>query len=199
MSPDPAAAPAAHRQGFTLIEIVVVVLVIMALMAMLLPALNAFRDRSALRQTQSLVDAVAGAIALYQHTTIVSDRRTGATRRLWYFTGSGGLLDGDPARDESFATGGLRDMAAEAGYTGPARMLTALSVPTRHLDAASGRLVDAWGHPLRVLDLADPASPYHGQTHLRTLVRSLGIWSAGPDGDPATTTDNLTSWGEATP
>ena len=190
----------ASRQAFTLIELIIVVSVIMALMAMMLPAVSSYRERAAARQTQALISSLVGAMNSHGTDTI-RDPLTGTIYRLWYVAGEG-YLDGDPTAEEPPYSAALleamgrgdstRESDQVMRYNGPARML-AVAIPDRHIDSTTGRIVDAWGRPLRVLDPSLDDDPYEAEV-LRGVV-GIGLWSAGPSGDPQHLDDNIVSWG----
>ena len=183
------------RRGFTLIELLVVMTIIAALIALSVPAIASARDRAAQRSTQSLINSLTAAMLSYG-TDVVDDPSTQAVRLLWYFPGDGGFLDGDPQVDPGF-NAALRAAASDTGYRGPLHMLP-VAVPERHIDDQTGRAVDSWGNPLYVFDPAfnDPSNPYHARQDLMEVASGIALWSAGPDSDPSTTDDNLTSWSE---
>lgn len=188
-------------QAFTLLELLIVISVMTALMAMMLPAVSGYRERAAVRQNQALISSVVGAMNSFGQDIIV-DPHTGDVYQLWYITGDG-FLDGNPEADDppfSDVLLGIMGHGPDARdpedapvmeYRGPARMLP-IAIPSRHIDKRTGRIIDSWDNPLRVLDPSSPDSPY-GQD-LANVVVGLGVWSSGPSGDPQNTDDNIVSW-----
>lgn len=188
-------------RAFTLIELLIVMTVIIALMAMMLPAMNSYRERAAVRQNQALISSLVGAMNSFGVDTFFDpDPGPGQPHvyRAWYTAGDG-FLDGDPAMD-----GWPNDPDLQAvldrlligpegiAYRGPARMLP-IAISARHIEPETGRIIDSWGHPLRVLDPEAEGSPYD-DSPLRGVI-GIGLWSSGPSGDPDKLKDNIISWG----
>lgn len=164
------------RQAFTLVELLIVITVIVAILAMSIPAVGAIRASQREGATKALLDTVIAAMDQYRLRSIYVPSATGGdgpSRLLWDFNGDR-IIDGDPRKDDAFIPSDLREQASRAGYIGPVLMMQ-LSLSQRQVDA-QGRLIDAWGQPLR-LEVFPPD------------IGRLMPWSTGPDRKVDTTPD----------
>lgn len=168
----------AARGGFSLIEMLIVLAVIAALMAMGWYGVGALRERQRVQRTQLMVQTLAGAISAYRDRVLLvraSPSAPGVAHRLWDVDGDG-VLDGDPELDEAFGEE-LRAAALAAGYRG------ALQLPVERMRSdRMRRIVDGWGHPLRLA----AGSQIYGPL-------GMGVWSLGRDQKPDTA-DDIRSW-----
>lgn len=187
------------RSAFTLVEIMVVVSIIAALSATLGVVGWRTYQRNAKSQKASLhVQAIAAAIESYGV-------------RYWPYVPAGGsptsprnLLLWDLPADPTAGTDGdgILDGEEHLGvypaYPGFVRM-TGYQCSARDLDtfkdpAGTGRLVDPWDHPYRILLYRSSDTTRYGSPPVNPFgQRWFGIYSSGPDGVPETS-DDLRSW-----
>ena len=180
----------AAPSGFTLIEMLVVISVIIALMAMSYAAAMAMRSRNDIQTTEALLQGVLLALEA-KETVPIPDPRD-PTRvlnaRFGDFDGNG-ILDGDPAKDKGFdephsSLGtSYRELAEDPSvdYRGFIED-SSITVTSKRVRDGEGRLVDAWGRPLRIVFGARIYGP-----------SGRGVISDGPDRKPDTE-DDIKSW-----
>jgi prepilin-type N-terminal cleavage/methylation domain-containing protein len=164
-------------KGFTLLELMVVVSVIIVIGALTFPLVSRLMGQGQEGRTRQVIGAIQAAIASYPTQTFENESRQ--IRRLWDANGDG-ILDGIPDREPAFSPL-LKDECRRVGYVG-IRYNGGISAPSSMIDSESGRIVDAWGNPLRI---AFATGAYASSW--------FGIWSLGEDGTDRTA-DDLKSW-----
>lgn len=178
------------RTGFTLIEMLVVISVIIALMAMSYAGAMAMRAKNNIKTTEALLQGVLLALEA-RETVAVPDPRD-PTRIINARFGdfdANGILDGSPAKDTGFAEAhptlgrSYRELAEDPGidYRGFVED-SSITVTSKRVRDGEGRLVDAWGRPLRIVFGARIYGP-----------SGRGVVSDGPDRKPDTE-DDIKSW-----
>ena len=189
------------RTAFTLVEMLVVVAVIIALGGVGLVGYRQMIAGSQERATRATVHAVAAVIQSNPTRHIAIPGTPPLLLRAWDINGDryldGRILD-DPAWTNPPApdgSGGLEfdlqaiDRARRAEYRGFAEMNPSLAVGERFIDDHA-RVIDAWGHPLRLAfpgDAGIDPALFGGSW--------LMVYSHGPDGrDQRGGGDDITSF-----
>jgi type II secretory pathway pseudopilin PulG len=169
------------RGAFTLIELLVVIGVVVAIMGLTIPAVQAVREGQRRSASEALLSSINEAMGQHRSAGVTARTASGSTVTypLWDFD-QNGILDGDPARDPDFSVQ-QRTAATSAGYGGAASVL-GLTLGDHQIDS-HGRIIDAWGQPLRV-----QRYPAEGG--------KLWVWSTGPDlqVDPDGIDNDLKPW-----
>jgi len=200
--------PSSHvRWGFTLVELTIVIGILVTLMAMGAVLAPGMLARSKRASTQAAVSALATAIAAdgRSHFQIEVPGLDAARRVPAWDVNNDGWVDGDPTHGDQPHPDPQRAQAGEVefpaaertsilahlpGYRGPVHGLSGLIIDDSRLDA-SGRPIDAWKRPLRILHRGASRAPAGAQTGRHFI----GIYSCGPDGiDNDGGGDDIRSW-----
>ncbi len=196
--------------GFTMVEMIVVISIIALMMAMMFPVMSSMRERSRVSGTATLVHAVVTTIVSASQQSLTVTESTGKRiYRIWDVNHDG-LVDGSPALENTVLSAAEQYTAAvvASGYKG-LYAATGMSLPKRNFDETTGRIVDAWRRPLRIVFSEDvrygsPPTAHVAVTNATAFADPLkaaggiGVWSAGKDGadekldDPAK--DDIRTW-----
>ena len=182
----------ASNRAFTLIEILVVIAILGILMAMSIPAANAILKRTKVSNARNDAGIVVSGLLQYRlEYSSWPDFAKGQGKK--HFT------------DHEF----VETMMPDGDGAPPAENLKRVRFIEGGADVVApgnaggqDQFIDPWGNPFQYLVNETPRDTmglgsfkgdYSGPEEIRANVL---VWSAGPDGDYSTWTDNVVSWPE---
>lgn len=203
-------SPEGASSGFTVIELLVVIGVAVAIMGMSISAFQYARRKAQLDTTKSLVMAVATAIEEYGQRlrpvygpdpADMTRRKLVANLPMWDVD-KNSIIDDSKGVDRDAALKALLskisgstladlDMQGYSGFVGG----SFAKVPGEAFDKATGRIVDAWGTPLRFKTALTAGSTSTSGEAGIFAGSWFGVWSCGPNAaDDKGDGDDICNW-----